>query len=86
VTPQAYLWLGVGTFVAGAVLWWMAAQTTRGHAWPPWVRRLGLALLSLGFATLAQTQSGLVWRVSSICFSVVAIVLLMLVLRDNLRR
>jgi len=86
VTPQHYLWLGVGTFVVGAMLWWTAAQTSRGHGWPAWTRRLGLALLALGFATLAQTQAGLVWRVSSICFSVVAIALLLTVLRDNLRR
>ena len=86
MSPQSYLWLGVGTFVAGAVLWWTAAQTTRGQGWPPWAGRLGLGLLSLGFATLAQTQAGMVWRVSSICFSVVAIVLLLMVLRDNLRR
>lgn len=86
MTPTRYLWLGTTTFLLGAALWWLASQTARGRLWPTWTRRLGVALLSLGLSTLAQTQSGLWWRISSMCFSLVAIVLLVWVLRENMRR
>jgi hypothetical protein len=85
------LWLGILTFLLGAVVW---AVGTQGFAppeqrrRPPWVPRLGLALGALGLAVLANTQRarGISWSISSICFSVVAIVLIVWVLRDNLRR
>lgn len=85
------LWLGIVTFVLGAVVW---AVGTQGFApvaqrnRPPWVARLGLALGSLGLSVLANTQRarGISWSISSICFSIIAIVLIVWVLRDNLHR
>ena len=81
--------VGSVTFVAGAALWFFtrpeedaAVPPTR----PEWVPRLGLALIALGLSTLASTRRGVGWSISSICFSVIAIVLIVMVLRDNLRR
>lgn len=89
------LWLGVATFVAGAIVWFAtgasfgpAARRARAGLAPraAWVPRFGLALAALGLSVLASTQPGLSWTISSICFSLVAIILLLWVLRDNLRR
>ena len=83
------LWLGAITFLAGAALWWAAGGRFRAPvagSRPPWIPRLGLALGALGLSVLASTRPGLSWAVSSICFSLVAIVLLAWVLRENLRR
>lgn len=89
------LWLGVATFVAGAIVWFLtgasfgpAARRARTGA-PPrpvWLPRFGAALSALGLSVLASTQAGVSWAVSSIGFSIVAIILLLWVLRDNLRR
>lgn len=79
----ARLWLGIATFVGGALLLaWAARRPTPAAA----VRYLALGLGALGLATLASTQPGVWWSVSAISFSVVAIVLLALVLRASLRR
>lgn len=83
------LWLGAVTFVVGAAVWFWAGGrfgAPRDTPSPPWIARFGLALGALGLAVLASTQPGVHWAISSICFSVVAIVLLGWVLRDNLRR
>ena len=91
------LWLGLLTFLTGAVLWFLTGATfgpgrarpTRDPAAPTsrpaWAPRLGLALGALGIAVLATTRAGLAWSISSICFALIAIVLLIWVLRDNLR-
>jgi hypothetical protein len=88
---HAMLQLIVGsvTFVAGAAIWFFTrlrddapAPSTR----PAWVPRLALALIALGLSTLAGTRRGVGWSVSSICFSIIAIVLIVMVLRDNMRR
>jgi hypothetical protein len=79
-------------FVAGALLWFLSRARARplapGAAPVPvaTLPRVGLALAALGLATLASTQPGVAWSVSSICFSLVAIVLIVTVLRDSLRR
>lgn len=78
------LWLGVATFVAGAILWHLAGR--RRGAYAAWVPRLAVGLAALGLATLASTQPGLAWSISAICFSLIAIVLIGWALRDNLRR
>ena len=95
------LWLGLLTFLAGAVLWFLTGasfgprrttldQQTDAPRRAPfaravWAPRLGLALGALGIAVLATTRAGLGWSISSICFALIAIVLLIWVLRDNLR-
>lgn len=83
------LWVGAITFLLGAAVWFAAGGrfgSPRAAARPPWIARLGLALGALGLSVLASTQPGVHWAISSICFSIVAIVLLGWVLRDNLRR
>lgn len=76
------LWLGLGTFFVGACLW-MIARTRGGR---PLLDRLGPGVSALGLATLASTQSGVWWSISAISFSIIAIVLLGLVLRESIRR
>ncbi|HEU4629629.1 MAG TPA: hypothetical protein VFS08_07770 [Gemmatimonadaceae bacterium] len=85
------LWLGIVTFLLGAVVWTIGTQgfaPAEQRRRPPWVARLGLALGALGLSVLAATQRarGISWSISSICFSLVSIVLIVWVLRDNLRR
>lgn len=77
------LWIGILTFLLGAGLW--ARSEWRGAA-PPWLGRLGLGTAALGLSTLAMTQPGLPWIISSICFSIIAIVLIGWVVMDTLRR
>ena len=76
--------LGIFLFVAGALLWY-AAGRWRAPV-PPHVPRLGLGVAALGVGVLANTQPGLAWTAVSICFSVVAIVLLLSVIAEMLRR
>lgn len=76
--------LGVLTFVGGAMLWYVA-QRDREFV-PVWVMRLALGLTALGLSTLARTQEGLAWSISSICFSLIAIILLGSVVLEMLRR
>lgn len=76
--------LGVLTFVGGATLWYVAARDR--DLVPLWVKRLALGLTALGLSTLARTQEGLAWSISSICFSLIAIVLLASVILEMLRR
>jgi hypothetical protein len=81
---NAILWLGVATFMGGALLWRYSARP--GRPGPPWLGRLGLAMASLGIGTLAMTQAGLAWAISSICFSLIAIVHLVTILWELLRK
>jgi predicted lysophospholipase L1 biosynthesis ABC-type transport system permease subunit len=80
---DARLWVGIATFLCGALLW---AWAQRRPTTPPTLRRLGLGVGALGLGTLASTQQGTGWNVSAISFSLIAIVLLATVLRDSLRR
>ena len=78
------LWIGIGTFLAGVALWYRSTRIPgRG---PPWLGRLGLGTSALGVSTLAMTQPGISWIVSSICCSLVAMVLLVSVIADTFRR
>jgi hypothetical protein len=78
------LWIGIVTFVVGVGLWYRS-QLAPGRG-PPWLGRLGLGAGALGVSTLAMTQDGLAWTISSICFSLVAIALLGAVIVEALRR
>lgn len=78
------LWIGIVTFLVGVGLWYRS-QTASGRG-PPWLGRLGLGAGALGISTLAMTQPGLSWTISSICFSIVAIALLAWVIVEALRR
>ena len=78
------LWIGLATLVIGLTL--VVTSRLERDAVPPWLPRLALAVTALGVGTLASTRPGLAWSVSSISFSLVAIVLLLLVIRETLRR
>lgn len=73
------------TLLVGAALLWVVSKRERGKV-PRWVPTLAVAIAALGLSTAASTQVGLAWSISSICFSIIAIVLILLVLRDILRR
>jgi hypothetical protein len=53
---------------------------------PRWVPTLAIAIAALGVSVAASSQPGVGWSVSSICFSIIAIVLILSVIRDMLRR
>ena len=76
--------LGVLTFVGGATLWYVANRDR--ELLPEWVMRLALGLTALGLSTLARTQQGLAWSTSSICFSLIAIIMLASVVLEMLRK
>ncbi len=80
--------VGSITFVAGAVLWFLSRRevAARPPAIPSMLPRLGVALAALGVSTLASAQPGVAWSISSICFSLVALVLIATILRDSMRR
>ncbi len=78
------LWIGIITFLVGVAVWYRTLRAPQRG--PPWLPRLGLGTASLGISTLAMTQAGLAWTISSICFSIVAITLLGWVVVETLRR
>jgi peptidoglycan/LPS O-acetylase OafA/YrhL len=73
------------TLVVGAILLWFASRRERTRV-PRWVPTLAIAIGALGISTAAASQPGLGWSISSICFSLIAIILIVTVLRDLLRR
>jgi len=73
------------TLVVGAILLWFASRRERTRV-PRWVPTLAIAIGALGFSTAAASQPGLGWSISSICFSLIAIILIVTVIRDLLRR
>ena len=78
------LGLGVVLVVAGLAL--LASSRRERADVPAWTPRLAVAIGALGVSVLAASRPGMGWSVSSICFSLIAIVLIVTVLRDNLRR
>jgi peptidoglycan/LPS O-acetylase OafA/YrhL len=72
------------TLVVGAVLLWIVSRRERSRV-PSWVPVLAIAIAALGLSTAASTQPGLAWSISSICFSLIAIVLIIVVIREILR-
>jgi hypothetical protein len=73
------------TLMVGAALLWVASRRERSRV-PSWVPVLAIAIAALGLGTLAATRPGLAWSISSICFSLIAIVLILVVIREILRR
>ena len=73
------------TLVVGAILLWFASRHERTRV-PRWVPTLAVAMGALGISTAAASQPGLGWSISSICFSLIAIILIVTVIRDMLRR
>jgi hypothetical protein len=73
------------TLVVGAILLWLASRRERARV-PRWVPTLAVAMGALGLSTAAASQPGLGWSISSICFSLIAIILIVTVIRDMLRR
>ena len=73
------------TLLVGAVLLWLVSRRERSRV-PAWVPNLAVAIGALGLSTAAASQPGLGWSISSICFSLIAIILIVLVLREILRR
>ena len=73
------------TLVVGAILLWLASRRERTRV-PRWVPTLAVAMGALGLSTAAASQPGLGWSISSICFSLIAIILIVTVIRDMLRR
>lgn len=73
------------TLVVGAILLWFASRRERTRV-PRWVPTLAVAIGALGISTAAASQPGLGWSISSICFSLIAIILIVTVIRDMLRR
>ena len=73
------------TLVVGAVLLWFASRREQSRV-PRWVPTLAIAIASLGISVAVASQPGIAWSVSSICFSLIAIILILVVIRDILRR
>lgn len=73
------------TLLVGAALLWVASRHERSRV-PKWVPTLAIAIAALGLSTLATTQVGIGWSISSICFSLIAIVLILVVIREILRK
>ena len=78
------LWIGLVTVVIGLTL--VVTSRLEREAVPGWLPRLAVAVTALGAGTVASTRPGVEWSFASIGFSLVAIVLLVLVIRDTLRR
>ena len=73
------------TLIVGALLLWLASRRERSRV-PAWVPTLAIAIGSLGVSVAVATQRGVGWSISSICFSLIAIILILVVIRDMLRR
>jgi peptidoglycan/LPS O-acetylase OafA/YrhL len=73
------------TLIIGGLLLWFSSRRERSRV-PRWVPTLAIAIASLGVSVAVATQSGIGWSISSICFSLIAIILIVVVLRDMIRR
>ena len=73
------------TLLIGAALLWLASRRERSRV-PRWVPSLAIAIGALGLSVAASSRPGIGWSISSICFSLIAIVLILLVIRDILKR
>ena len=73
------------TLLIGAIALWLASRHEKSRV-PKWVPTLAVAIGALGLSTAAASQPGIAWSISSICFSLIAIILILLVIREILRR
>jgi peptidoglycan/LPS O-acetylase OafA/YrhL len=73
------------TLLIGGALLWLASRRERTRV-PRWVSPLAIAIGALGLSVAASSQPGVGWSISSICFSLIAIVLILTVIRDILKR
>ena len=73
------------TLLVGAAVLWLASRRERSRI-PAWVSPLAVAIAALGLSVAAASRPGVGWSISSICFSLIAIILILMVLRDMLRR
>ena len=73
------------TLVVGAVLVWLGSRGEQSRV-PAWVPTLAMAIASLGISVAVASQPGIGWSISSICFSLIAIILILVVIREILRR
>ena len=73
------------TLLIGAIVLFLASRREKANV-PKWVSTLAIAIGALGVSTAAASQPGLAWSISSICFSLIAIILILLVIREILRR
>ncbi len=73
------------TLVVGALLLWLASRREQSRV-PRWVATLAIAIASLGISVAVASQPGIGWSISSICFSLIAIILILVVIRAILKR
>jgi peptidoglycan/LPS O-acetylase OafA/YrhL len=73
------------TLVVGAVLLWLASRREQSRV-PRWVSTLAIAIASLGISVAVASRPGIGWSISSICFSLIAIILILVVIREILKR
>ena len=73
------------TLLVGAALLFLASRREKTRV-PKWVPTLAIAIGALGVSTAAASQPGVAWSISSICFSLIAIILILVVIREILRR
>ena len=73
------------TLIIGAIALWFASRRERSRV-PRWVPTLALAIGSLGISVAVASRRGVGWSISSICFSLIAIILILQVMREMLRR
>ena len=73
------------TLIVGALLLCFASRRERSRI-PQWVPTLAIAIGALGISVAVASQPGVGWSISSICFSLIAIILIVVVIRDMLRR
>ena len=73
------------TLVVGAALLWLSSRRDQSRV-PRWVPTLAIAIASLGVSVAVASQPGIGWSISSICFSLIAIILILVVIREILKR
>ena len=76
--------IGAILFVAGVALF-VSARREREHVLPG-MPRLGVGVAALGFASMALALETFEWNIVSIVFGAIAVVLLLSVMVQQLRR